>query len=90
MAVALCVEMGFLGLTFSTTTTSLPFYKKLFANALGPCILVLSALAGGLTVNFFAANQSAVVGFTGFGTAVSWDAMVSPANSRDFRFVRDF
>jgi hypothetical protein len=71
MAVALCVEMGFLGLTFSTSTTSLPFYKKVFANALGPCILVISALVGGLTVNFFAANQSAVVGFTGFGTAVS-------------------
>jgi len=69
MAVALCVEMGFLGLTFSSSTTSQPLTRKLAANIMGPIILSTSALIGGLVVNSLAQSPEALVGFTAFGTA---------------------
>jgi len=69
MAVALCVEMGFLGLTFSTAVLGQPLSRSVPAALVGPVVMMAGATVGGLVANTLAANPSALVGCTSFGVA---------------------
>mmetsp|Transcript_23575 Transcript_23575/g.52967 ORF Transcript_23575/g.52967 Transcript_23575/m.52967 type:complete len:347 (-) Transcript_23575:428-1468(-) len=69
MAVALCVEMGFLGLTFAAACTGQPKYKAIPGVVAGPLFLMCGACLGGLLANALAANLPALIACTSFGVA---------------------
>ncbi|EKX34988.1 hypothetical protein GUITHDRAFT_118828 [Guillardia theta CCMP2712] len=69
MAVALCVEMGFLGLTFAAACTGQPKYRAVPAVVAGPLFLMCGSCIGGLLANALAANLAALIACTSFGVA---------------------
>jgi len=69
MAVAMAVEMGFLGLTFAAACSGQPKRKAVIAVVAGPVCLMLGSAVGGMVANALAVNEPALVGCTAFGVA---------------------
>jgi len=67
MAVALAIEMGFLGLTFATTISS--FSWRRVSVLAPPLLLVAGGGLGGLTASLLASSPVMHVGLIAFGVA---------------------
>jgi len=69
MAVALSVEMGFLGLTMATALSGQPKSKALPAVVLGPALLLTCAGVGGFFAGFLTTNAALKIGLLSFGAS---------------------
>jgi len=69
MAIALAVEMGFLGLTLATALAGQPKSKALPAVVAAPALLILAAATGGLFAGALAAFKVFRIGLLSFGAS---------------------
>lgn len=78
-AVAIAVEMLFLGLTFATAVLPHPRHRAAAAAVAGPACILAGAVCGGLAARAFTSAPAAMVGCTAFG---SYDPATAPSASR--------
>jgi len=69
MASALAIEMGFLGLTFSSVLRKQPRWRSVPSIMLPPMLLILGGILGGLTTSLVNDSPPLKVGFLSFGVA---------------------
>jgi len=69
MAVALTIEMAFLGLTYASSIKAQPKIRRNVAVALNGCILILGCLVGATAAAAVAASPAMHTGLISFGVA---------------------
>lgn len=69
MAGSLAVEMSFIGLTLATSLHGYPLRQSVTASVLGPIVLVLGAVLGGLLSESIKHDPALFAGLMGFGTS---------------------
>lgn len=69
LALSLCVEMSFLGLTLATAMAGQPSRNSIPASFLGPLFIVIGSGCGGLLSSALTDNPLAMIGLLSFGVA---------------------
>jgi zinc transporter ZupT len=69
LALSLCVEMSFLGLTLATAMAGQPSRNSIPASFLGPLFIVIGSCCGGLLSSALTDNPLAMIGLLSFGVA---------------------